>query len=354
MGARGVSLINKVLQDLDRRQAAMSSEAAVARSPQRPHRHEWFWRVVTVLLSLGVAWVLWLAYQLLPRPLVPESVYRMLVETRERPQGVIQPAPSAAPPPAAVQQPVIEPPRALAAEPLKLAQELETPIREPVREKVQREKVQPEKVQTIQAKPAQKQIDKRDLARTPSDNAETHFRRAALFLNHGRVSEAEDQLIAALAADRAHAAARQAYVALLLEQNRVDAARRRLQEALAINPQQPMFALALARIHAEQRDYPTALEIMDRAGPAARNPDFQALRGAVLQRMGRHAEAVDAYHAALAAGAGQATTWIGLGISLEGVGRRAEAATAYRKALGSGPLSGDAREYAEARARALD
>ncbi|HYN12177.1 MAG TPA: tetratricopeptide repeat protein [Burkholderiales bacterium] len=345
-----MSLINKVLQDLDRRQAALSSEATVTRSPQGPHRHEWFWRVVTVLLSLGVAWVLWLGYQLLPRPLVPERVYRMLAETRNRPQGVIQPAPTAAPPPAAVveaQKPVVESAKPLAAEPLKLAQELETPIREPLREKVQTIKPKP-------VPPAPKQIDKRDLARSASDNAETHFRRAALFLNHGRVSEAEDQLIAALAADPAHAAARQAYVALLLEQNRVDAARRRLQEALAINPQHPTFALALARIHAEQRDYPTALEIMDRTGSAARHPDFQALRGAVLQRMGRHAEAVDAYHGALAAGAGQATTWIGLGISLEGVGRRAEAATAYRKALGSGPLSGDAREYAEARARALD
>lgn len=350
MGARGVSLINKVLQDLDRRQAAISSETAVARSPQEPHRREWFWRTVTVLLSLGVAWVLWLAYQLLPRPLVPDHVFRMVAEIRSRPQGTIEPAPAAAPQPAPVAAPVerpAEPAQPRVVEPLKLAQELETPIREPLREKVQAIKPKP-------VPPAPKQIDKRDHARSASDNAETHFRRAALFLNHGRVSEAEDQLIAALAADPAHAPARQAYVALLLEQNRVDAARRRLQEALAINPQQPTFALALARIHAEQRDYPTALEIIDRAGSAARHPDFQALRGAVLQRMGRHAEAVDAYHAALAGGAGQATTWIGLGISLEGVGRRPEAATAYRKALGAGPLSPDAREYAEARARALD
>jgi tetratricopeptide (TPR) repeat protein len=347
MGARGVSLINKVLQDLDRRQAAISSETAVARSPQGPHRREWFWRTVTVLLSLGVAWVLWLAYQLLPRPLVPDHVFRMVAEIRSRPQGTIEPAPAAAPQPAVVVAPVerpAEPATPRAAEPLKLAQELEAPIRAPLKEKVP----------TIKPNPAPKQIDKRDHARSASDNAETHFRRAALFLNHGRVSEAEDQLIAALAADAAHAPARQAYVALLLEQNRVDAARRRLQEALAINPQHPTFALALARIHAEQRDYPTALEIIDRAGSAARHPDFQALRGAVLQRMGRHAEAVDAYHAALAAGTGQATTWIGLGISLEGVGRRPEAATAYRKALGAGPLPPDAREYAEARARALD
>ncbi|MDQ5848231.1 MAG: tetratricopeptide repeat protein [Pseudomonadota bacterium] len=350
-----MSLINKVLQDLDRRQAAISSEATLVRSPQGPHRREWFWRTITVLLSLGVAWVLWLAYQLLPRPLVPEHVFRMVAELRSRPQGTIEPAPTvAAPPmPAQAERPALELAKPPAAEPLKLAQELETPIREPLPAKA----VAP-KTETLKPKPtekvAEKAIDKRDRARSASDNAETHFRRAALFLNHGRVSEAEDQLIAALAADPTHAPARQAYVALLLEQNRVDAARRRLQEALAINPQQPTFALALARIHAEQRDYPTALEILDRTGSAVRHPDFQALRGAVLQRMGRHAEAVEAYHAALASGAGQATTWIGLGISLEGVGRRAEAATAYRKALGAGPLPPDAREYAEARARALD
>jgi tetratricopeptide (TPR) repeat protein len=92
---------------------------------------------------------------------------------------------------------------------------------------------------------------------------------------------------------------------------------------------------------------------MDRVGLAARNPEFQALRGAVLQRLGRHAEALEAYDNAIRGGTPPATTWIGLGISLEAVGRRPEAAQAYRRALTAGPVAPEAREYAESRARAL-
>ncbi|HVJ23614.1 MAG TPA: tetratricopeptide repeat protein, partial [Burkholderiales bacterium] len=122
---------------------------------------------------------------------------------------------------------------------------------------------------------------------------------------------------------------------------------------LALDPEQPTFALALARIHTEQRDYVAALEVMDRAGAVARNADFQALRAAVLQRLNRHGEAVEAYENAIRAGAHQANTWIGYGISLEVLGRRNEAAQAYRRALNEGPIPAELREYAENRARAL-
>jgi tetratricopeptide (TPR) repeat protein len=197
-------------------------------------------------------------------------------------------------------------------------------------------------------------VDKRPVPRSASETAEAHFRRAALFLNHGRVSEAEDQLGAALNSDPGHLAARQAYIALLLEQRRVDSARRLLEEALALDATQPAFAVALARIHAGQKDYRGALEVLDRAGPGTPNADFQAMRGAVLQRLGRDAEAIDAYQAAVRGGPQPGTTWIGLAISLETVGRKAEALNAYRKALADAPLAAEVREYAHARARALE
>ncbi|MGH8667594.1 MAG: tetratricopeptide repeat protein, partial [Burkholderiales bacterium] len=173
-------------------------------------------------------------------------------------------------------------------------------------------------------------------------------------LNQGRVSEAEAQLGLALKSDPAHVPARQAYVALLLEQRRVDEAREMLQEVLGGNSSHAPFALALARIHVEQRDYPAALQAMDKAGDGAQGSDFQSLRAVVLQRMGRHEEAVSAYQAALRSGPQQATTWIGLGISLEALGHRPEAAQAYKRALGAGALAGEVKEYAEARIRALD
>jgi MSHA biogenesis protein MshN len=230
---------------------------------------------------------------------------------------------------------------------LRLALAIETPVKEPAPKPV----ALPKKA----APPPSATVDKRDSLRPTSTAADTHFRRAALLLNSGRVSEAEGELLAALRADARHSAARQAYVALLLEQRRLDVAQRQLQEALALNAEQPTFALTLARLYVGQREHAAALEVLDRAGVANGNADFQAMRGAVLQRLGRHAEAVDAYQGALRTnGAQPATSWIGLAISLETLGRRAEAATAYRRALNAGPLAQEARDYAESRARALE
>lgn len=361
--ARGVSLINKMLQDLDRRQAlGAGADAGVARpAAANPQHREWFWRTVTVLLMVGVGWVLWTAYQLLPRPLVTPLAFLAAEEARARPKPpaikIEIPVKPPAPPVVVAAPVTAQTPRAAtapAAEPLKLAQEIETPVREPApapAAKAPREA----RAKPVAAAPARKpSVDKRDHARTPNDTAETHFRRAALFLNHGRVAEAEDQLTAALKADPSHAAARQAYVALLLERQRVDAARRVLQAGLGIDPGQPAFALTLARIHTAERDYRAAIEVLDRAGTHEQNPEFQAMRGAVLQRLARDPEAIEAFQAAIRGGAQPAATWVNLAISLETVGRKAEAVAAYRKALTAGPLAAEAREYAQARARALE
>ena len=368
-----MSLINKMLQDLDRRQAlGAGAESRVLQPPSGNPRHrEWFWRVVTVLLLVGVAWVGWTAYQILPRPLVTDLAFRAADEARARPAAPViridvKPKPPAeaaeavvaaapAPEPAAVEK---TPP---AAEPLKLAHEIETPVR-PRRAPAPKIAAAPVAAKGSEARPrtaatgpaGRPAVDKRERVSTPADTAETLFRRGALLLSHGRVSEAEGTLTAALRSDPAHAGARQAYVALLLEQKRMDAARRQLEEALAIDAAQPALAVALARLLAGQREYRPALAVLERAGAQEGNADFQAMRGAVLQRLGRDAEAIEAFQAAIRSGPQPATTWVSLAISLETAGRKAEAASAYRKALNAGPLAAEAREYAQARARALD
>ena len=372
-----MSVINKMLQDLDRRQAlGAATEAAVVR-PQatKTANREWFWRVLVVLLTAALAWMGWVAIQLLPRkPVATELAFQAANEAKSRTAAkpaAATPAPTPPASPAIVAEPVAAqpapPPEVVLPAPavttppaqdaLRLATTLQTPLEQPQPEPAKVEA--PKTPVVIKPKPAAAPVakagvvDKRDRKSSAGENAEAHFRRAALLLSHGRVSEAEERLQAALRSDPSHVAARQTYVSLLLEHQRVDAARRLLQEGLAIQPGQTTFAFALARIHVEQRDYLSALEVMDRVGLAAGNPEFQALRGAVLQRLGRHSEALEAYDNAIRGGTPPATTWIGLGISLEAVGRRSDAAQAYRRALSAGPVAAEAREYAESRARAL-
>ena len=368
-----MSLINRMLQDLDRRQALDTADAGVVRaSAAKPASREWFWRILVVLLTVALAWMGWVAIQLLPRkPLATDQAFLAANEARERapitpaaPPVVETAAPvqESVPVAPALAAPAPEQPAASPALPfsdaLRLATELQTPIIEKPIEPARPVAAAPTKPKATAPAPkpaAKTNVDKRDRVRSANDNAETLFRRAALLLNHGRVSEAEEQLLAALQADPRHTAARQAQVSLLLEQRRIAAARRALEEALVLEPGQPTFALALARIHAAERDYAAALAVLDRAAPIGHgSADFQAFRGAMLQRLGRHEEALVAYQNAVREGTPPATAWIGYAISLEAVGKRGEAAQAYRRALTVGPIAAEAREYAESRARALE
>jgi MSHA biogenesis protein MshN len=77
------------------------------------------------------------------------------------------------------------------------------------------------------------------------------------------------------------------------------------------------------------------------------------LRGTVLQRLGRHGDAVAAYRAALQRESADGQAWVGLGISLEALHQRAEAAEAFRRALAAGPLQPQVKAFAEQRVRAL-
>lgn len=362
-----MSVINRMLQDLDRRQALEAGDAkALKVSAPKPSSREWFWRALVVLLTAALAWMGWVAVQLLPRkPLATELAYHAASEARARSEAKSEPTPiaqstapapvPAAPAPEAAPAAVAPPatpitPASPSSESLRLATELKAPLAE-------REPSPPPQAAPAPRQPKEKQaktgVDKRT-GTTRSSPADAHLRRATLLLKDARVGEAEDQFQAALRADPRHSAARQAYVTLLLEQQRVSTARGLLQDTLAADPEQAWFALALARIHAMGRDYAGALAVLDRAASVGQGAEFQAYRGTMLQRLGRHEEALEAFQGAVRDGAAPPIAWIGYAMSLEALGRRPEAAQAYRRALSVGPIAAEAREYAESRARALE
>lgn len=376
-----MSLINKMLQELDRRNARTAPPGQTVHPEVRavraaPGGQEWFWRIVAGLMLIAALWTLWVVYQLQPRTVATELAYRAAENSRRQvaaiappslPQGAAAPAATGVKEPAlssaiAAAKPV---PEKLAApmEMLRLALTIDTPLAPRQSQRVQsapsRERTTvataPRK-QAIASKPtpSSTHIEKRSRQGAPEERAESLFRRAAVQLERGRVADAEALLRAALDADHTHQPARQTLIALDIEQGRIDDARRHLQEGLAVNPSLVPYAVALARIHVDRGDYPLAFEVLDAVNAdGVESPDFHSMRGAVLLRMSRYDKAADAYRRALGAGAQTGASWVGLGISLEALGRNPEAAEAFRRGVATGTLADDLRAYAEQRVRQL-
>ena len=333
-----MSLINKMLRDLDERQGLGVEPKLAGAEPSlvKPSgRRGAVWvGVGIVVCALGAA--AWFGWHARPTKLVSPTAFQTPAEPAKTPPPAVA---KAAPPPAAVAPAAVEPQKPAEVEPAPAAPASQA------KERVDRPRAQKK------SRPAPKPApDAREVA---AKAAEAQYQAATALLKEGRVSEAEDALYKALQADSLHVGARQAYVGLLLEQRRIAPAKRLLTDALEHDPTQGAFALALARIHAEERDYPSALAVIDRAGSAASGTDLQYLRGVVLQRMGRHADAISAFEKSASNTAEQGRSWMGLAMSLDALGERPAAAEAYRRAIATGPLDDDLRNYAERRARAL-
>jgi len=389
-----MSLINKMLQDLDKRHAADDAGKPLAQQ-LRPvqERKDWkriVWEVGAGL-AIGAGWSAWVLYQISPRPIVTELVYQLQAK---RPPGLRSPAgpqpapgPAAPAPPAPAQALPAQAPPAVAmtapapaalgtqapgVDTLKLATEIATPFKErSLAAKLGTERAaaapaaQPRTVpkedgaaaaMTPGAPVAKAQghisIDKH--ASTPAERAEDEFRKATALLNHGRVAEAIDGYKATLQQDARHAAARQALVGLLLENRRIDEAQQFLQEGLSLSPDRFAYAMLLARIQVERGDLQGAHELLQKsAGSAAGDAEYHAFDAALLQRLGRHREAVAAYQAALKLAPRAGLWWMGMGISLQADQRSGEALDAFRRAKSAGGLSPDLLAFIDQRMKQL-
>jgi len=375
-----MSLINKMLRDLDKRHASQGGTAAPAGAlsrhmrpvPERTLASDFFWRTMAMTMLFAVGWVAWLVWQLTPHSVVTDLVY-------QSPRGKIPAPQAAAPQPAptlpaasssapagssAAQAPLPQRSEKVNVDMLRLATELTTPI--PQRSSRTSSSRSGSKTRSGAAKAVAEQpvlagdpaaapgkIDRR--ANTSARNrAESEFRRAVNLVNQGRIAEGMDGFRRALEIDPGHEAARQTMVALLLEAKRVDEAAVSLQDGLAVDTGNTGFAMLLARIMVESNDISTALFVLQRhAAPPDRNPDFHAFAAALYQRLERHKEAIEQYQAALRLAPSAGVWWVGLGISFQAVARRKDALEAFTRAKSAGNLAPNLLEFVEQRLRQL-
>jgi len=381
-----MSLINKMLRDLDKRHAASSAIAGPATLGMAQHMHsvpsralasDFFWRTMAMLMLFAIGWVAWVVWQLMPHQVVTELAYRSAPPRAPPPaesaSPLRDPAPAAAPgAPAAVAPARPEPPPAprvaqapgrqqggMNVDMLRLATELTTPI--PRRTsgasrsapKAGSGEVKTAAAQEVRANPPA-EAGKIDRRANTSYRADQEFRRAVSLVNQGRIAEGIDGFRAVLVVDPGHQAARQTLVALLLEAKRVDEAAMLLQDGLAVNPDNTEFAMILARIMVEGNDVPKALFVLQRhAAPPDSNPDFHAFAAALYQRLGRHREAIDQYQTALRLAPSAGVWWVGLGISLQASERPKDAAEAFTRAKSAGNLAPELASFVDQRLRQL-
>jgi hypothetical protein len=91
-----------------------------------PPTREWFWRILAGLMLAMACWVGWVAYQIVPVPLVTPAAYHALTQaqaSRNVQEGIIRPAAQPEPAPLVVARKA-----PIDAEKLRLAESIETPI----------------------------------------------------------------------------------------------------------------------------------------------------------------------------------------------------------------------------------
>lgn len=351
-----MSLINKMLQDLDARGTPDGrGDAAGIRSVPERERGQGVSRALVfggaaglTAAAIALGWVYW------KRPPVPP----VLVSVASTPLPVVAPLP--VPLPVPVVAPVVAPVAAPA--PVATAPVAPEPVL-PVGETVAPAKLRAAEMRRITQQPAkpavapvvktpapaasERILDGKQV--TPQQRVENDYRRALGQLQDGRVSDALAGLQQTLQLDPRHQGARETLVRLLLEAQRPDDAARQLQLSLALDPKQPAQAMMLARLQLDKANGgAAALDTLTRSLPyAADNGDYRAFLAGVLQREQRYREAAEHYQLALQTAPDNSVWWMGLGIALQADNHPAQARQAFERAKGLQTLSPQLQAFVE-------
>lgn len=365
-----MSLINQVLQDLDRRRASPASLATTAPGvalcplPEPPSR----WpkislaALVAAVLATGAAFAWHSAYGGGERPAAASRI------SGKAPVAIVP----SAPPAAAAATPI----EAEAATPLSAAanEALGTGLRmamaaRPTAEPVARPAILPAPSQApVVALPAATpalappatvtaMLDKRARPTTARDRAESEYQRGLELHRQGQDKDAEAAFTKALDEDRGHAPARQALAVAWIGQGRSDDARQLLATGLALWPQQTALAMLLARIELDRNDAAAAMAALKKSLDSTPNASPEVASGRALlatlqQRQGQHGDATLNFGAALRQEPRRGAWWIGLANSLAAEGKNDSAREAFERARACDDLDPELARYVEQSLRA--
>jgi MSHA biogenesis protein MshN len=369
-----MSLVNKMLRDLDARRASEAERGALpsavtplaARHKSTP---DWSKRAALLFFFIAVAalgmWQ-WQKFPSLANVTVPHANPALPNPTKTS-SNLPAPAPSSATQSAAVSvpRPAAPPPpiTITTASPAKAASAEKTAV--PLAEKLVAEI--PEKPVTRSAKapvvasetkvikaidnsappnlilppsPANMakptdtpRIEKQERIPTATEKADALYQSGHDAQRAGRLDDALAYYQAALATSPEQAAARQALAQLLINSQQWEAAEKVLRDGIEFPASRMASTLTLARLLVERNQMAAALDLLQKhMASGERSAEYQGFLAVLLNRAGRAHEAAERYQAATKLAPSEARWWAGLGIALEADGQSAAAQEAYIKA----------------------
>ncbi len=352
-----MSLINKMLQDLEQRSDASSRSqplvgdvrAVASAGASRPRVGVLIALLVLGGIALAAAWIT--LRPSAPKPALASIAARpavaAMVAAASAPVAV-----ASAPPTQAKPKPTIEAPAIAAATPASanpvLAQAVIKKPSQPAADDAASDPVS--SVRAPEAAPPAKSSKRF----TPQQQADNLYLQAFAQLQQGRSVEARQNLQQVLGLNADHVKARQLLASLLIEANALDDAAALLREGLKRSPSETAFSMALARLQLESGEADKALETLAQSAQTAGDePQYHGFYAVLLQRAKRHDEAVQHYLLALRSDPAMPNWLVGIGISLQEQGRNSDAAEAFARARDGGLLNAQLLEFVEQRLQQL-
>jgi len=357
-----MSLINKVLTDLDQRNAVDGYPNSDAESPLTglpftavPQTKDIKLRYVLlsgVILVLAISVSAGAYFYTL---LVNEKVASNLIIPVAKDKKAINNKPVAVKPPikttpvSQVKQLVTQ----KQAPPMPAAKPVENVPRSPPA-RVVKNKVQKTNLAMVNREP-ESQFKKNTIPLRSEQRAEVAYQSAYDQLKARNQRKAERSLRQALALDPGHIKSRELLSGVYIQQGRWVEASELLRNGLILSPGHRTFSKLYARSLMQlQQDKRAIVVLQEHAPPIKSDPEYYAILAALYQRQKDHASAVQTYQKIVAIQPRNGVWWVGLGISLEALGESKQASLAYFQARKSGNLQSEIAHFTNNRLVVLD
>jgi tetratricopeptide (TPR) repeat protein len=193
-------------------------------------------------------------------------------------------------------------------------------------------------------------MEKQVVPLTDEQKAQKTYAQALALLSNGNIPKAVTELEQTLTIKPDYLPAQSSLITLLLQQRRTTLAQQYLEQALTQWPQNADLLQLQARLYLFEGKTHRALSVLQAYSPAmVEAPSYYALIAAVQQRLKNYLVAAQLYDQLVRHWPGNGKWWMGLGISLESLNKNNAALEAYHRALATGSLDPNLQAYVATR-----